>query len=164
MEQKEISIQEALPILKEMLNISGLTKLIGKSPSWFLSKEKEKSAPFALSSPGFADKDIELVNKSLSLVADACESHMVTPPTEGISRREYHASVVEQLKGIRKLISFVYLREKYTTISEQSLSRKLRSAPNNGSICMFTESDIIQINAALKNISEYLRSLKIITK
>lgn len=161
MEQKEISIHEALPILKEVLNMSGLTKLMGKSVSWFFNKQNERVAPFSLKTWGFAEKDSDLINNSLSRIADECESHLIKPLAEGVDRKEHHVYAVSQLKEIRKLISFVYLREKYTTISEQSLSRKLRSAPNKGSICMFTESDISQINEGLKAVAQQLRSIKI---
>lgn len=161
MEQKEISIHEALPILKEVLNMSGIAKLMGKSTSWFYDKSNERVAPFSLKSQGFTDEDLKLINNSLSRIADKCESHLIKPLAEGVDRKEHHVYAVSQLKEIRKLISFVYLREKHTTISEQSLSRKLRSAPNKGSICMFTESDISQINEGLKAVAQQLRSIKI---
>ena len=161
MEQKEISIHEALPILKEVLNMSGLTKLMGKSESWFNNKLNGRAFLPRLN-PGFTDENMELVNSAIYQIADECESHLIEPLAEGVDRKEHHAYAVNQLKEIRKLISFVYLREKHTTISEQSLSRKLRSAPNKGSICMFTESDISQINEGLKAVAQQLRSMKII--
>lgn len=160
MEQKEISIHEALPILKEVLNMSGFTRLMGKSVSWFNSKLNGREFLSGLT-PGFTDDNMGLVNNSLTRIADECESHLIEPLAEGVDRKEHHAYAVSQLKEIRKLISFVYLREKHTTISEQSLSRKLRSAPNKGSICMFTESDISQINEGLKAVAQQLRSIKI---
>ena len=161
MEQKEISIQEALPILKEMLNISGLTNLMGKSVSWFAGKEVDREVSF-IDFCGFTDENIELINKSINHIADECESHLLDLPTDNINRKEYNEYVSRELKEVRKSISFVYLREKYTTIGEQTFSRKLRLAPNRNNVFQFTTSDIVQINAGLKAISEQLRSMKII--
>ena len=45
MEQRETNVYEALPLLREVLNVKGFTKLIGKSAVWFNAKEAVES-PF----------------------------------------------------------------------------------------------------------------------
>ena len=160
MEERRISIHEALPILREVLNVSGLTKLMGKSSSWVYNKVSDRVVLPRLSS-GFTDDNIKLINESLRHIADECESRIILPPSEGTTRKEHSEYVTRELKELRKLIYLPYLREKHTTISERSFGRKLRGDVNGASIYQFTSSDIQQINEGLKSIAAMLRSFKI---
>lgn len=160
MEERRISIHEALPILREVLNMSGFTKLMGKSVSWFHDKEEERTPDF-VATGGFSDANIVLINESLNRIADECDTHRLSFPAEGVSWKEHSLYVSKELKELRKLISFVYLREKHTSISKQSFGRKLRGDVVGNYTCQFTEADIMQINEGLKSIADMLRSFKI---
>lgn len=157
MEEKRISIHEALPILREVLNMSGFTKLMGKSSSWVYNKNEGRAAEF-IQNVGFTDSNIKLITEGLKHVADECENHIILPLSEGAARREHSEYVTRELKELRKLIYLPYLREKHTTISERSFGRKLRGEANGASIYQFTSSDIQQINEGLKSIAALLRS------
>lgn len=80
MEQKEITINDALPLLREVLNVSGFTKMIGKNPGWFNNKEEEES-PFERLVPGFTADNVELINYGLEKVVEACVKHKLHLPS-----------------------------------------------------------------------------------
>lgn len=160
MEQKEIVVYEALPLLREVLNVSGFTKMIGKADVWFNNKESRQEI-FGKITPGFTEDNVELINYGLEKVVDACEKHRLQPPSECANRDIYNKYVGIQIKELRKLVSMVYIRENYTRIPESSWNKKVNNSPNRGTVAQFTESDIEQINHGIDKVSELLRSLKI---
>lgn len=160
MEQKEVVVYEALPLLREVLNVSGFTKMIGKNPGWFNNKEEEES-PFERLPPGFTEDNVELINYGLEKVVDACTKRKLHLPSSCPQRDIYNTYVKTELKELRKLISMVYLRENYTEIPTSSWNKKLNNFPNRGTVAQFTEADIEQINHGIDKVAELLRSLKI---
>lgn len=160
MEQKEIVVYEALPLLREVLNVSGFTKMIGKADVWFNNKESRQET-FGKITPGFTEDNVELINYGLEKVVDACEKHRLQPPSECANRDIYNKYVGIQIKELRKLVSMVYIRENYTRIPESSWNKKVNNSPNRGTVAQFTESDIEQINYGIDKVAELLRSLKI---
>ena len=160
MEQKEISVYEVLPLLREVLNVSGFTKMIGKNPGWFNNKEEEDS-PFERMCPGFTEDNVELINYGLEKVVEACTKHKLHMPSSCPQRDIYNTYVQTELKQLRKLVSMVYLRENYTEIPTSSWNKKLNNFPNRGTVAQFTEEDIKQINYGIDKVSELLRTLKI---
>lgn len=160
MEQKEIVVYEALPLLREVLNVSGFTKIIGKTPGWFNNKEEEES-PFERMVPGFTEDNVELINYGLEKVVDACAKHRLHLPSSCPQRDIYNTYVKTELKELRKLVSMVYLRENYTEIPTSSWNKKLNNFQNRGTVSQFTEADIEQINYGIDKVAELLRSLKI---
>ena len=160
MEQKEIVVYEALPLLREVLNVSGFTKMIGKADVWFNNKESRQEA-FGKITPGFTEDNVELINYGLEKVVDACEKHRLQPPSECANRDIYNKYVGIQIKELRKLVSMVYIRENYTRIPESSWNKKVNNSPNRDTVAQFTESDIEQINYGIDKVAELLRSLKI---
>lgn len=160
MEQKEIVVYEALPLLREVLNVSGFTKMIGKTPGWFNNKEEEES-PFERMAPGFTEDNVELINYGLEKVVCACIKHKLHLPSSCPQRDIYNTYVKTELKELRKLVSMVYLRENYTEIPTSSWNKKLNNFPNRGTVAQFTETDIDQINYGIDKVAELLGSLKI---
>lgn len=160
MEQKEININEALPLLREVLNVSGFTKMIGKSPGWFNDKE-EGVAPFERMIQGFTDDNVELINYGLEKVVASCDKHKLHLPSSCSNREIYNTYVKTELKELRKLVSMVYLRENYTQIPTSSWNKKLNNFQNRGTVSQFTEADIEQINHGIDKVSELLCSLKV---
>ena len=160
MEQQEITIIDALPLLREVLNVSGFTKMIGKNPGWFNNKEEEKT-PFDRMAPGFTADNVELINYGLEKVVDACKKHKLHLPSSCPQRDIYNTYVKTELKELRKLVSMVYLRENYTDIPTSSWNKKLNNFPNRGTVAQFTEDDIEQINNAMDKIAELISSLKV---
>lgn len=160
MEQKEISIYEALPLLREVLNLSGFAKVIGKSTSWINNKESRIQV-FERMDPGFTEDNVELVSYGLDKVIEACNKHKLHLPSSCPNREIYNTYVKTELKELRKLISLVYLRENYTNIVKSSFDKKLTNAANRGTVAQFTEADIEQINHGIDKVAELLLSLKI---
>lgn len=160
MEQKEISIYEVIPLLREVLNLSGFAKVIGKSTSWINNKES-RTQFLERMEPGFTEDNVELVNYGLDKVIESCGKHKLHLPSSCPNREIYNTYVKTELKDLRKLVSMVYLRENYTSITKSSFDKKLINAANRGTVAQFTEDDIQQINYGIDKISELLSSLKI---
>lgn len=160
MEQQEISIYEAVPLLKEVLNQTGFAKLIGKSSCW-LHEKSIRRCMFERMEPGFTSDNVELVCYGVEKVVEACEKHKLHLPSSCPQRDIYNKYVKTELKELRKLISFVYLRENYTSITKSSFDKKLINAANRGTVAQFTEADIDQINYGIDKVAELLSSLKI---
>ncbi len=160
MEQQEINVYEAIPLLKEVLNQSGFSKLIGKSSNWLHEKSIQRS-PLERMVPGFTEDNVELINYGLEKVAEACDKHILHLPSLCQERDIYNKYVKTELKDLRKLVSFVYLRENYTNITKSTFDKKLINAANRGAVAQFTEEDIKQINFGIEKTSQLLRSLKI---
>lgn len=160
MEQQEINVYEAIPLLKEVLNQSGFAKLIGKSTNWIHEKSIQRCM-FERMDPGFSEDNVELLNYGIEKVVEVCESHRLQPPSECSNRDIYNTYVKTELKEIRKLVSMVYLRENYTTIPQSSWNKKLNNFANRGTVFQFTEDDISQINQGIEKVAELLRSFKI---
>ena len=161
MEQKEVCIYEVLPLLREVLNISGFCKMLGKSISWLNNKESKEQA-FERIPIGFTEDNVELINYGLEKVVDACQKHKLHLPSSCSNREVYNKYVKTELKELRKLISIVYLRENYTKIPKSSFDKKLINAANRGTVAQFTEDDIQQINNGIDKVSELLYSIKVI--
>ena len=160
MEQTEINVYEFLPIARLMLNVSGFTKMIGKSHGWFNNKERDGS-PFERLKEGFTEDNIELLNYGLEKVAEACEKHRLQPSSECANREIYNKYVSTELKELRKLVNMVYLREQYTSMPQSSWNKKINNFPNRGTVSQFTDADINEINSGIDKIAEFLRSVKI---
>lgn len=160
MELQEINVYEALPLLREVLNIKGFAKLIGKADVWFNNKESRQEF-FGKITPGFTEDNVELITYGLEKVVEACEKHRLQPPSECANREIYNKYVGTEIKELRKLVSMVYIRNNYTSIPESTWNKKVNNSPNRGTVAQFTEADIIQINQGIDKVTELLRSLKI---
>jgi len=160
MEQIEVNVYEYLPTFRKLLNVSGFTKLIGKSIVWFNNKES-KSQAFERIPNGFTEDNVELINYGLEKVVAACEKHRLQPPSECPNREIYNKYVSIELKELRKLVNMVYLRENYTDIPQSSWNKKINNFPNRGTVSQFTETDISQINQGIDKVAELLRSIKV---
>lgn len=160
MKQNEVNVYEFLPTLRLILNISGFTKMIGKSVVWFNNKEA-KSQPFCRIPSGFTEDNIELINYGVEKVIAACEKHKLQPPSECPNRDIYNKYVSTELKELRKLVSMAYLRENYTDIPSSTWNKKVNNSPNRDKVAQFTEADIQQINNGIDKIAKLLRSVKI---
>lgn len=160
MKQRETNVYEALPLLREVLNVKGFTKLIGKSAVWFNAKEAVES-PFERLSVGFSEDNVELITYGLEKVVESCEKHRLQPPSECANREIYNKYVGTEIKELRKLVSMVYIRNNYTSIPESTWNKKVNNSPNRGTVAQFTEADIIQINQGIDKVTELLRSLKV---
>lgn len=157
----EANIYECLPTLRVMLNLSGLAKLIGKTPNWFNNKE-QGVAPFERMEAGFTEDNIELLNYGLEKVVESCHKHRLQPPSECPNRDIYNKYVKTELKELRKLVSMVYLREKYTSIPQSSWNKKINNFANRGAVSQFTEADISEINSGIDAIADTLSNLKVV--
>ena len=160
MEINRISIYEALPLLREVLNVSGFFKLIGKSGSWFNNKEGMKQA-YDTIPMGFTQDNIELINYGLEKVVEACHKHKLKLPSECPDRDIYNKYVKTELRDLRKLVSLVYIRENYTQIPVSSWNKKLINTPNRGTVAQFTSEDIKHINQGIDKVAELLASMNI---
>lgn len=161
MEQNEVNVYEAAPMLKQILNLSGFGKIIGKGASWFHEKSIRR-CPFERMEPGFTEDNVELINYGLEKVVAACGKHRLQPPSECSNREIYNKYVSTELKTLRKLVSMVYIRENYTTITKSSFDKKLINAANRGTVAQFTETDVLQINNGIDKVAELLRTIKIV--
>lgn len=161
MKQTEVNVYEAIPMLKQVLNQSGFGKLIGKSANW-LHEKSARRFPFERMEPGFTEDNVELINYGLEKVVTACEKHRLHPLSECPNREIYNKYVGTELKALRKLVSLVYIRENYTTLTKSSFDKKLINAANRGTVAQFTEADIQQINHGIDKVAEFLSSIKII--
>lgn len=160
MSQQEINVYEALPLLREVLNVSGFTKIIGRTPGWFNLKERIES-PFERLPVGFTEDNIELLNYGLEKVVECCEKHRLHRPSSCSNREVYNTYVKTELKELRKLISMVYIRENFTTIAKSSWSNKMNNVLDRGRVSQFSEKDIDEINLGIDKITELIRTLKI---
>lgn len=160
MKQNEVNIKECLPMLRQVLNISGFARLMGKKQSWFSDKERDDT-PFESLQRGFTEDNIELINYGLDKVVAACAKHRLQHPSECSNREIYNKYVSAELKELRKLVSMVYLRENYTKIPQSSWNKKINNFSNRGTIYQFTESDIQQINHGIDKVAELLSSIKV---
>lgn len=160
MKQNEVCVSEFLPTLRQLLNVSGFTKMIGKRPGWFNDKEREDS-PFDRMMRGFSEDNVELINYGLEKVVAACEKHRLHPLSECPNREIYNKYVGSELKELRKLVDMVYLRENYTDIPQSSWNKKINNFANRGTVSQFTETDIQQINHGIDKVAELLRSIKV---
>lgn len=160
MKQKTIDVYESIPFLKEILNMSGFGKLIGKSSNW-IHEKSIKRCMFERMEPGFSVDNVELINYGLDKVVESCRKHKLQPPSECPNRDIYNKYVKTELKELRKLVSLVYLRENYTTITKSTFDKKLINAVNRGTVAQFTEEDIIQINRGIDKIAELLSSIHV---
>ena len=111
--------------------------------------------------PGFTEDNVELINYGLEKVVSACEKHRLHPLSECPNREIYNKYVSTELKALRKLVSLVYIRENYTTITKSSFDKKLINAVNRATVAQFTEADIQQINHGIDKVAELLRSIKV---
>jgi hypothetical protein len=93
MEQQEINVYEAIPLLKEVLNQSGFAKLIGKSTNWIHEKSIQRCM-FERMDPGFSEDNVELLNYGIEKVVEVCESHRLQPPSECSNRDIYNTYVI----------------------------------------------------------------------
>ena len=155
-----MNVYEASPMLKQVLNLSGFGRLIGKGASWFHEKSIRR-CPFDRMEPGFTEDNVELINYGLEKVVSACEKHRLHPLSECPNREIYNKYVSTELKALRKLVSLVYIRENYTTITKSSFDKKLINAVNRATVAQFTEDDIQQINHGIDKVAELLRSIKV---
>lgn len=160
MEQNEVNVYEAVPLFKQVLNLSGFGKLIGKATNWIHEKSMRR-CPFERMDPGFSEDNVELLNYGLEKVVESCMKHRLHPLSECPNREIYNKYVSTELKELRKLVSLVYIRENYTTITKSSFDKKLTNAANRDKVAQFTEEDIQQINNGIDKVAELLASLKI---
>lgn len=156
MEKNQINIYEAMPMLRNVLNLSGFAKSIGKTNSWFNNKEQKLEFPRVI--PGFSQANVDLINYHLERAAEFCEKHVLHLPKNS-EREIYNKYVKAELKDLRKIISLVYLRENYTKIPKNSWGKKLVNVANRSAVAQFTEEDIKQINEGIIAIAKLLHSI-----
>lgn len=160
MAKRKICIEEVAPILKQILNMNGFCKMIGKSASWFHDKVN-KRVSIARVVPGFTSDNIELINNGIKQVVDYAKKHTLQLPEECPNREIYNKYIQSELKDLRKLVRLIYIRENYTDIPKSSFDKKLINAVNRGTVAQFTDSDVRQINNGIEKIVEFLSSLEI---
>lgn len=156
----EISIIEAIPFLKERLNMSYITSAMNKSVAWFHSKlnaNQETGYTFP-----FAQKDCDQLNAILHDIAQTCMEHLLEPHTVSTSKIVYSTYVSTNIKSLRECISMKYLREHYTTISENSWCDKIVMKKHGQYISCFTPKNVEQINHGIQSMADLLLSIKIV--
>lgn len=160
MEQIKINIYEAIPLLSEMLNVSGFCrKILKKVGTWITTKSRRLE--FYTVKPGFNETDIELMNKGMQDVADFCQAHILKLPSECNDKGVYAKYAIQTLKELRSVISMPYLRANYTSIARKTFSHKMCLAIGmNGKPCYFTEKDITEINAGIIKMADTFSRLK----
>lgn len=152
----EMNIYDAIPMLKEMLNIKGVCEnLLGKKANWMNDKMNKKS------SLGFTEQSVEMMNQAMRDVVDICRAHILRLPSEYSEKEIYAKYAIQILKELRSVISMPYLRENYTSMAKDTLNNKIRLAiGKNGKPCYFTEKNIIEINTGITQMADTFSRLR----
>lgn len=162
MEKIKVNVYEAVPVLVNILNLSGFTKMfLRKSERWLPNKFNKIS--FGNVRPGFDQKDIDLLNSAVIQTAEHIRTLVIKGPESCSDRDIYNTYIGSRLKEARKIMSLRYLCEKSLTISYGTFANKLRNDKNrNGKPNQFSEEEISSINNGLKQIASYLDSLVLV--
>lgn len=156
-----MNVYEAIPVLREMLNISGFgTKVLKKSRYWIDAKYDRRD--FYTVKPGFSEADVIAVNDGLKAVAQFCTDRVLKFPAECADVEIYGKYASQQIKELRGVISMPYLREHYTTIADKTFSKKTRMEMNkNGKPSRFSDKDIEEINTGILAMAETFSRMKL---
>lgn len=149
-----MNVYEAVPVLREMLNISGFcTKVLKSSRYWLDGKYERKE--FYNVKPGFGETDVAAVNDGLKAVSKFCVDRILKSPLECADIEIYGKYASRQLKELRAIISMPYLRTKHTSMAEETFGKKMRLAMNkNGKPSRFSDKDIEEINTGILAMAE----------
>lgn len=120
----EMNIYDAIPLLNEMLNVSGFCKEILKKVGTWIST-KSRRLEFYSIKPGFSNTDVKLMNQGMQDVADFCIAHILRLPSEYNDKDIYAQYAIQVLKDLRSVISMPYLRENYTNIARKTFTHKV---------------------------------------
>ena len=162
MKKVEVNVYEAVPILVNILNLSGFTKLfLHKSERWLPNKFKKIT--FGNVQPGFDQKDVELLNNAVLQTSEFIRTLKIKGVESCSDRDIYNTYVGSRLNETRKILSLKYLCEISLSISYRTFAQKIRNDKNrNGKPRQFTEEEICYINKGLDQISSYFDSLVIV--
>ena len=152
-------ITEAIPFIKERVNMSYITSSLNKSVSWFHSKCTDVAVDYRF---GFNQKDCEQLNAVLKSIANTCMEHILEPPSVSTSNIVYSMYVASTIKELRKCISMKYLRENYTTIGRASWCNKLALRKTGKCINYFSAKNVEEINNGIISTANFLLSIKIV--
>lgn len=161
MEDIVLNVYEARTLLYDMLNVKGFNLIILKKTRGWTDGKYARNEFYSVK-PGFNDKDIELMHKGLSELAEFCRKRILKLPSECNDAEIYGQYAAKQLKELRDVISMVYLRENYTSMAKKTFGNKLRMDINkNGKPCHFTDADIVSINNGIAQMADTFSRLKL---
>lgn len=159
MEEIKINVYESKELLYKMLNVKGFNeRILKKSPSW--TNDKYLLRQFGNVKPGFCEKDIELYNSGLRILAEYCSKRILKLPSECGDPEIYAQYVSKFLKELRSVISIQYIVENYTTMAKKTFGKKIRGdIAANGKPARFSEDNIVEINEGIRKMSSIFRSI-----
>lgn len=157
----EINIEESMPLLLNVLNISGFQKkYIKKNKGWIYGKINKKE--FYTCAVGFTQQDVELIQVGIQGVAAFCEAHLLKLPSECNDRDIYMAYAAKTIKELRSLISMSYICEHYCSFTLRSMQAKVRGdLTAKGYPQQLSDKNVQEINTGIRAVAELLSNMRL---
>lgn len=156
---QDINIYEAMPLLQEMLNISGVQKrFIKKSHNWL--QNKLLRGEFYSCPIGFTQSDVDLLNEALASTAEYISARVLKLPSECNDVDIYQAYAAKTIKELRLLISMSYICEHYCDFNLRTMQKKVRGELNaKGYPNRINEKNVQEINTGIRSVAELLSNI-----
>lgn len=156
-EKIEIPVNEALPMLAEMIKLKYVTDELGKSYSWIYQKMHYKH--LKTTSKGFNESDINSLNEVFERIGEKLLRTQISEfPNWDDDTYSEGETIPEQLKSLSKVINMPYIYVGKFGKSKIWFSNRI-SDPKR---YRFKEEHIMLINLAILEIGKKLLSIKVI--
>lgn len=157
MDKIDVSINQALPLIAEMIKFSYLTKVAGYTTSWIYNKWNHERT--SSTSKGFDSKDICVLNRAIREISGELSGIVITASKEG--SEEYDKEwIVEQLKRLSRIVPMPYIYGKKMGKPRQWYSHRIHEK-NKPNAYRFTKEEITLFNLYIKEIANYLSSINL---
>lgn len=147
----KINIYTALPEILERVKGVALTATVGKTSAWMQSKLSHNVTARGKEKV-FISPDVEELNIALVRLADELSEKRIT---FGPVRDE----VIAQVKDISQIVCMPYVCDK--VLKKPRSWYYSRVKPTGKKNSSFSEDDVFQINLAVMNIANFLKSIEL---
>lgn len=156
-EKIKISVQQALPMIAEMIKLKYVTDKLEKSSGWIYNKMNH--AKTSTSSKGFNKDDISKLNETITSIGEILLHKQIIPITDNeIDTQTKKEDIIRQLKEVSTIISMPFIYE--NKLGKDKTWYAKRTA--KGSKYKFGENDILIMNITIREIGNKLLSLELI--
>lgn len=151
MNQIEIEIHKAIPLIEEMIKPIALAGEVGRSSAWYVNLKNGNRANGIVYA--FRHGDIDLINESLQRIGNRLLETRITHSPDRIA-------VIEQIKRLSKTVQMKYIYEHEMGKSRNWFFNRTKKRMKNQIPPTFSSDDVTAINLTIVNIANKLLSMK----
>lgn len=156
-EKIKVPVEQALPMIAEMVKLKYVTDSLGKSSGWIYHKLNHEKT--TTTSKGFNQYDVNILNSIFQEIGERLIKTRITIPFEsGKDALQVRQELILQIQSVSEIVSMPYI---YTDKMGKNRTWFMNRMRRNSTKASFKQEDINLINLSLVEIGNKLLSIEL---